>query len=151
MVAHEVKALAGQTAKATEEIGQNVGLIQSSTKNAVDAVREIGGAVREINDITSAIAGAVGQQDAATREISVNAQSAAQGNETLVSNIVSLRDAIGETNTAAASVLSASNELNAMAETLSREVEKFFQSARRRRARALEPKQKARLFAGPAE
>ena len=53
VVAHEVKALAGQTAKATEEIGQNVGLIQSSTKNAVDAVREIGGAVREINDITS--------------------------------------------------------------------------------------------------
>ena len=53
VVAHEVKALAGQTAKATEEIGQNVGLIQSSTRNAVDAVREIGGAVREINDITS--------------------------------------------------------------------------------------------------
>ena len=130
VVAHEVKALAGQTAKATEEIGQNVGLIQSSTRNAVDAVREIGTAVREINDITSAIAGAVGQQDAATREISVNAQSAAQGNETLVSNIVSLRDAIGETNTAAGSVLSASNELNAMAETLSREVEKFFHSLR---------------------
>ena len=130
VVAHEVKALAGQTAKATEEIGQNVGLIQSSTRNAVDAVREIGTAVREINDITSAIAGAVGQQDAATREISVNAQSAAQGNETLVSNIVSLRDAIGETNTAAGSVLSASNELNAMAETLSREVEKFFRNLR---------------------
>jgi methyl-accepting chemotaxis protein len=130
VVAHEVKALAGQTAKATEEIGQNVSLIQSSTRNAVDAVREIGTAVREINDITSAIAGAVGQQDAATREISVNAQSAAQGNETLVSNIVSLRDAIGETNTAAGSVLSASNELNAMAETLSREVEKFFHNLR---------------------
>jgi methyl-accepting chemotaxis protein len=130
VVAHEVKALAGQTAKATEEIGQNVSLIQSSTKNAVDAVREIGTAVREINDITSNIAGAVGQQDAATREISVNAQSAAQGNETLVNNIVSLRDAIGETNTAAASVLSASSELNAMAETLSREVEKFFHNLR---------------------
>jgi methyl-accepting chemotaxis protein len=130
VVAHEVKALAGQTAKATEEIGQNVNLIQSSTKNAVDAVREIGTAVREINDITSNIAGAVGQQDAATREISVNAQSAAQGNETLVNNIVSLRDAIGETNTAAASVLSASSELNAMAETLSREVEKFFHNLR---------------------
>jgi methyl-accepting chemotaxis protein len=130
VVAHEVKALAGQTAKATEEIGQNVGLIQSSTRNAVDAVREIGIAVREINDITSAIAGAVGQQDAATREISVNAQSAAQGNETLVNNIVSLRDSIGETNIAAGSVLSASNELTAMAETLSREVEKFFHSLR---------------------
>jgi methyl-accepting chemotaxis protein len=130
VVAHEVKALAGQTAKATEEIGQNVGMIQSSTRNAVDAVREIGGAVREINDITSAIAGAIGQQDAATREISANAQSAAEGNETLVTNIASLRDAIGETNTAASSVLTASSELTATAETLSREVETFFQNLR---------------------
>jgi methyl-accepting chemotaxis protein len=130
VVAHEVKALAGQTAKATEEIGQNVSLIQSTTRNAVDAVREIGGAVREINDITSNIAGAVGQQDAATREISGNAQSAAQGNETLVLNINSLREAIGETNTAAASVLATSDDLATTAETLAREVEKFFQNLR---------------------
>ncbi len=130
VVAHEVKALAGQTAKATEEIGQNVGLIQSSTRNAVDAVREIGGAVRGINEITTAIAGAVNQQDAATREISSNAQSAAQGNETLVTNINSLREAIGETNTAAASVLATSDDLATTAETLSREVEKFFQNLR---------------------
>ena len=59
VVAHEVKALAEQTAKATAEIGQNVGLIQTSTRNSVDAVREIGNAVREINDVTSAIAGAI--------------------------------------------------------------------------------------------
>jgi methyl-accepting chemotaxis protein len=130
VVAHEVKALAGQTAKATAEIAQNVGLIQASTRNAVDAVREIGGAVRDINDVTSNIAGAVGQQDAATREISVNAQSAAQGNATLVENIASLRDAIGETDTAAASVLSASSGLTSTAETLSREVEKFFANLR---------------------
>jgi methyl-accepting chemotaxis protein len=130
VVAHEVKALAGQTAKATEEISQNVGLIQASTKNAVNAVREIGSAVRGINDITANIAGAIGQQDAATHEISVNAQSAAEGNETLVANITSLRDAIGETNTAAAWVLAASGELTATADTLSREVEKFFQDLR---------------------
>jgi methyl-accepting chemotaxis protein len=80
VVAHEVKALAGQTAKATEDISQNIALIQASTRNAVEAVREIGGAVRGIDDITSTIADAVGQQDAATREISANAQSAAQGN-----------------------------------------------------------------------
>ncbi|MGV7214589.1 methyl-accepting chemotaxis protein [Bradyrhizobium sp. UFLA05-112] len=130
VVAHEVKALAGQTAKATAEISENVGMIQSSTRNAVEAVREIGGAVREINDVTSAIAGAVGQQDAATREISANAQSAAQGNETLVANITSLRDAIGETDAAATSVLTAASGLTATAETLSREVEKFFQNLR---------------------
>jgi methyl-accepting chemotaxis protein len=130
VVAHEVKALAGQTAKATEEIGQNVGMIQSSTRNAVDAVRDIGHAVAEINDITSNIAGAIGQQDAATREISANAQSAAQGNETLVVNIGSLRDAIGETSAAASSVLAASGDLIGTADMLSREVEKFFQNLR---------------------
>ena len=64
VVAHEVKALAEQTAKATAEIGQNVGLIQTSTRNSVDAVREIGNAVREINDVTSNIANAISQQDA---------------------------------------------------------------------------------------
>jgi len=130
VVAHEVKALAGQTAKATADISENVSMIQSSTRNAVDAVREIGGAVREINEVTSAIAGAVGQQDQATREISSNAQSAAQGNETLVANIASLRDAIGETDTAAASVLSAASSLTSTAETLSREVETFFRNLR---------------------
>ena len=130
VVAHEVKALAGQTAKATAEIGENVSLIQASTRTSVEAVREIGNAVREINDVTSNISSAVGEQDAATREISVNAQLAAQGNGTLVANIGSLSDAIGQTSTAAASVLSASNELTTMAETLSREVEQFFRNLR---------------------
>jgi methyl-accepting chemotaxis protein len=130
VVAHEVKALAGQTARATEEISQNVSLIQSSTRNAVDAVREIGHAVGEINEITSNIAQAIGQQDAATREISTNAQGAAQGNTTLVQNIGLLRDAIGKTSTVAASVLTASDELNAAAATLSREVETFFETLR---------------------
>jgi methyl-accepting chemotaxis protein len=130
VVAHEVKALAGQTAKATAEIGQNVSMIQTSTRNAVAAVREIGNAVRDINEVTSNIAGAVGQQDAATREISVNAQSAAQGNETLVANIGSLSDAIGETSKTATFVLSASTELTSTAEILSREVDKFFSNLR---------------------
>jgi len=130
VVAHEVKALAEQTAKATSEIGQNVSLIQASTRNAVDAVREIGNAVRDINEVTSNIASAVGQQDLATREISVNAQSAAQGNETLVANITSLSGAIGETNKSATSVLSASGQLTSTAEILSREVDKFFRNLR---------------------
>jgi methyl-accepting chemotaxis protein len=130
VVAHEVKALAGQTAKATSEIGQNISMIQVSTRNAVDAVREIGTAVREINEVTANIAGAVGQQDAATREISANAQLAADGNSTLVANIGSLNDAIGDTNKAASSVLSASSDLTSTAELLSREVETFFRNLR---------------------
>jgi methyl-accepting chemotaxis protein len=126
VVAHEVKALAGQTAKATSEIGENIRMIQASARNAVEAVREIGSAVRDINEVTSNIAGAVGQQDAATREISANAQMAAQGNGTLVVNIGSLSDAIGQTTKAATSVLSASHDLTSTAELLSREVDKFF-------------------------
>jgi len=130
VVAHEVKALAEQTAKATTEIGENVGMIQTSTRNAVNAVREIGGVVRNINEVTSTIASAVAEQDAATREISANAQMAAQGNETLVGNIGSLSDAIGETSKAATSVLSASTDLTSTAEILSREVDKFFRNLR---------------------
>src|ERR1700744_5363442 len=128
VVAHEVKVLAGQTAKATTDIGQNIGLIQTSTRSAVDAVREIGGAVQNINEVSSSIASAIAEQDAATREISKNAQIAAQGNETLVGNIGSLSSAIGETTLAANAVLSASGDLTSTAETLSREVEKFFRS-----------------------
>jgi len=130
VVAHEVKALAEQTAKATTEIGQNVSLIQSSTRTAVDSVREIGHAMRDINEVTSNIAGAIGQQDAATREISANAQSAAQGNETLVANISSLSEAIGATQKAATSVLLTSSDLTSTAETLSREVDRFFRNLR---------------------
>jgi methyl-accepting chemotaxis protein len=130
VVAHEVKSLAGQTAKATSEIGQNISMIQASTRNAVDAVREIGTAVRQINQVTSNIAGAVEQQDAATREISANAQLAAEGNATLVANIGSLNEVIGDTNKAASSVLSASNDLTSTAELLSREVDKFFRNLR---------------------
>ena len=86
--------------------------------------------MREINDVTSNIANAISQQDLATREISQNAQLAAQGNGTLVVNIGSLSDAIGTTSTAAASVLTASIDLTATAQTLSREVEKFFHDLR---------------------
>ncbi|WP_338831517.1 methyl-accepting chemotaxis protein [Bradyrhizobium sp. 27S5] len=130
VVAHEVKALAGQTAKATAEISENVGLIQASTRNSVAAVREIGQAVREISNVTANIASAIGQQDAATREISANAHMAAQGNETLVTNVGSLRDDMDQTSKAAESVLAASNDLTTTAETLSREVEQFFRNLR---------------------
>jgi len=130
VVAHEVKALAEQTAKATSEIGQNISMIQTSTRSAVDAVREIGNAVQDINEVTSNISVAVRQQDAATREISANAQLAANGNQTLVSNIGSLSEAIGKTNKAATSVLSASSDLTSTADILSREVDKFFNDLR---------------------
>jgi methyl-accepting chemotaxis protein len=107
-------------------------LIQTSTRNAVDAVREIGTAVHDINDVTARISRArSGQQDAATREISSNAQLAADGNSTLVANIGSLNDAIGDTNKAAPRRFSRRRvNSTSTAELLSREVEKFFRNLR---------------------
>jgi methyl-accepting chemotaxis protein len=79
VVAQEVKSLAEQTAKATQEIAQHVSGIQRSTGNAVASVKEVGVAMRQIDEVTAAIASAVEQQGAATREISQNVQMAASG------------------------------------------------------------------------
>ncbi|MEN3385688.1 MAG: hypothetical protein V7608_5732 [Hyphomicrobiales bacterium] len=130
VVASEVKNLAAQTAKATEEIAQQVSGIQSSTKSAVDAVREVAVAMREIDEVTTAIAGAVEEQGAATREISQNVQMASQGTQTLSSNISSVNGAIGETNRSAVAVRTASDNVTAQAQNLTEEVKKFFAALR---------------------
>jgi methyl-accepting chemotaxis protein len=130
VVASEVKSLAAQTAKATEEIAQQVAGIQSSTKSAVDAVREVAVAMREIDEVTTAIAGAVEEQGAATREISQNVQMASQGTQTLSSNISSVNGAIGETNKSAEAVRSASDNVTTQANSLADEVKKFFVALR---------------------
>src|SRR5580704_155422 len=118
VVAQEVKTLAGQTAKATNEIVEQIGAIQGSTKNAVAAVREIGVAMRGINEVTSAIASAVEQQGVATKEISSNAQMAAQVNEALAGNISSASRAIAATRDSSGEVLSASDHLASAADRL---------------------------------
>jgi methyl-accepting chemotaxis protein len=130
VVASEVKTLAAQTAKATEEIAQQVSGIQASTKNAVDAVREVAVAMREIDEVTTAIAGAVEEQGAATREIAQNVQMASQGTKTLSSNITSVNGAIGETNKSAEAVRSASDNVTTQANSLAAEVKKFFVALR---------------------
>ena len=130
VVAQEVKSLAGQTAKATSEIAEQIAAIQSSTKGAVEAVREIGSSMRGINDVTSAIASAVEQQGVATREISQNAQMAAQVNETLATNIASVNQAITQTKGQSGTVLSASEQLAGEADRLARAVAKFFEDLR---------------------
>jgi methyl-accepting chemotaxis protein len=130
VVASEVKNLAAQTAKATEEIAQQVSGIQSSTKSAVEAVREVAVAMREIDEVTTAIAGAVEEQGAATREISQNVQMASQGTQTLSSNISSVNGAIGETNRSAVAVRTASDNVTAQANNLTEEVKKFFVALR---------------------
>jgi methyl-accepting chemotaxis protein len=130
VVAQEVKSLANQTAKATEEIAQQVAGIQTSTKSAVEAVRHVAASMTEIEKVTTAIAGAVEEQGAATQEISRNANLAAQGTKTLAHNISTVNGAIGETTQAATAVLDASMSLSAEASRLTEEVQNFFTALR---------------------
>jgi methyl-accepting chemotaxis protein len=126
VVAQEVKSLAEQTAKATQEIAQHVTGIQSSTSTAVASVKEVGVAMRQIDEVTTAIASAVEQQGAATREISQNVQMAASGTQTLASSISTVNAAIEETNRSADHVLDASGKVAIAATSLAEQVKAFF-------------------------
>ena len=126
VVAQEVKSLAEQTAKATQEIAQHVQGIQTSTGNAVASVKQVGVAMREIDEVTGAIASAVEQQGAATREISQNVQMAASGSHTLASNIATVSEAIRKTNRSADQVSDSSGQVSEAAERLAEEVRSFF-------------------------
>jgi methyl-accepting chemotaxis protein len=110
VVASEVKNLANQTAKATQDIADQIGSIQGSTEEAVKAIKGIGDTIGGINDIATSIASAVEEQGAATGEISRNVQEAAQGTQEVSSNIVGVTQAAAETGTAASQVLTAADE-----------------------------------------
>ncbi|WP_119421267.1 methyl-accepting chemotaxis protein [Desertibaculum subflavum] len=125
VVASEVKALANQTAKATEEIGAQIARIQERTQQAAGAIQSIGRTVDQINQISLAIAGAVEEQSAATGEISRNVQDAATGARTVASNIDAVSSMAGETRNAAGDLKSASGELARQSEMLRREVDGF--------------------------
>ncbi len=127
VVAAEVKALAGQTAKATEEIASQVGNIQEVTGDAVGAIRSIGEVMGEISRFTSAIAVAVGQQNASTHEIARNVNEAANGARELAGSMSSVTEAIRETNRSAAAVLEASNALAGQAGELEQAVDAFLE------------------------
>jgi methyl-accepting chemotaxis protein len=130
VVAAEVKSLANQTAKATEEIALQVAGIQTSTKSAVEAVRNVAASMTEIEKVTTAIASAVEEQGAATQEISRNVNLAAQGTKTLADNIATVNGAIGETTRSAGAVLNASLSLSEEATRLTDEVQSFFRALR---------------------
>ncbi|WP_207462210.1 methyl-accepting chemotaxis protein [Azospirillum sp. SYSU D00513] len=125
VVASEVKTLASQTAKATEEIAAQIGSIQDSTGSAVRAIQSIGSTINSINDISTSIAAAIEEQGAATGEISRNVQQAAQGTQEVSGNVTQVRQAAEETGAAAGQVLGAAGELSREAETLRRDVEQF--------------------------
>lgn len=127
VVASEVKNLAGQTAKATEEISAQITEIQSATDNAVGAIHSIGQTVEQINEATFAIAGAVEQQGNATEEIASNVQQAATGTRDVSENINGISRNVSETGQVASHMLSASGDLNNHAARLKTEVAKLLQ------------------------
>ena len=130
VVASEVKALANQTAKATEDIQAKVGEIQSATGGAKTAVESIESTIRRLNEISAAIAAAVEQQGAATRDISSNVQQAARGTQEVNSNIAGVNQAAADTGSAATQVLGSANGLSKGAATLRHEVEAFISTIR---------------------
>ena len=130
VVASEVKSLATQTAKATDEIRQQIVSMQTVTTTAVTAIRSISSTIGEINDVTTAIAAAVEEQGAATREIARNIQHAAGGTSEVSSNIVGVSSASTEAGAAASEVLTASGALRREADVLRAEIDAFLANIR---------------------
>jgi methyl-accepting chemotaxis protein len=130
VVASEVKALAEQTAKATGEIGQQISGIQTATQDSVNAIKEIGGTIEKLCEISSTIASAVEEQGAATQEISRNVQQAAHGTQQVSANITDVQRGASETGSASSQVLSAAQSLSGDSNRLKLEVGKFLNSVR---------------------
>ncbi len=130
IVAQEVKELAGQTSKATEDIAKQIAEVQSATTRAVDTIGSIANSVGEIDTLTAAIAAAIEEQGAATREISMNVQHAAQGTMTLTRNVGGVNEAIEKTEHAAEDFLKVSGYLRSQSAQISEQVRDFFSDIR---------------------
>jgi methyl-accepting chemotaxis protein len=125
IVASEVKSLANQTAKATEEISSKIAEMQTSTDQSVKAVQAIGKTIGEINEVSTNIASAVEEQGAATQEIARNVQQASSGTTEVSSNVSGISQAAADTGQIATRVSSASVKIGGEVDTLRTEVEKF--------------------------
>jgi len=130
VVAAEVKTLAEQTAKATGEISEQIGDIQSATQQSVVAIKEIGATIGRISEISSTIASAVEEQGAATQEISRNVQRAAEGTSQGTADLADVQRGVAETGAASSQVLLAAQSLSTESNRLKREVGKFMNTVR---------------------
>jgi methyl-accepting chemotaxis protein len=130
VVASEVKALAEQTAKATEEIAGQIARVQGSTGQAVTAIGSITGRIQDISTVATSIAAAVEEQGAATQEIVRNVGQAAIGTGEVTSNIAGVAEAAEATGRSAAQVLGAASELSRQSEHLTAEVSRFLDTVR---------------------
>jgi len=130
VVASEVKSLANQTAKATEEISQQISMMQTSTQRTVSEIEAVASAMVQINDVTTSVATAVEQQNAATQEIAQNIQQTAVGTQDVSSNIVEVRSAAQQSSEAAADVVVVVRELTSQSEVLRKELDTFLSKLR---------------------
>ena len=130
VVASEVKGLASQTAKATEDVTAQIDEIQSSTREAVNAINEIQSIIDEMNSVSMAINAAVEQQSAATREIARSTGEAANGARDVSHNICFVLEGAQKTGAASSQVVSSSAALGAQADRLQDEVDQFLRSVR---------------------
>ncbi len=130
VVAAEVKELANQTSRATEDITSHIQQIQQSTKDAVEAIRDIGLTIEEVHQIATSVAAAVEEQQAATQEIARNVSEAAKGTQNVSESIVQVQGAATHAGSAASQVLAAAGELASNSNVLSKEVEGFLQGVR---------------------
>jgi methyl-accepting chemotaxis protein len=130
VVANEVKTLANQTAKATDEIAGQIRSVQGETAAAVDAIGGVATRIGELRDIAQALAVAVEEQNAAPREIARSVQNAAQGAGDVTDNIQGVAEAAEETGSAAEQVLSAANQLFAQTDGMKGLIETFLGKVR---------------------
>ncbi|KAA0595880.1 methyl-accepting chemotaxis protein [Azospirillum lipoferum] len=130
VVAQEVKQLASQTAKATDQIAGQIGAMQQATGEAVNAIRSIGQTIARLNDIAASIAAAVEEQGAATSEIARNVQQAAGGTAQASQNIGQVRTAAGQTGQSAQEVLSVAQEVSTQTGRLQQQIDRFLSQVR---------------------
>ena len=130
VVASEVKSLATQTAKATEDIAAQIGDMQNATGSAVGRLKGITETIAGIKEVSTGIASAVEEQTAATQEIARNVEQAAKGTEDVDKNIAAVSDAAGETGRSAKDVLEAADQLSRQAEAMRAEVQAFLDGIR---------------------
>lgn len=130
VVAGEVKNLANQTGRATEEISNQIASVQEETGRTVAAIRTIGTVIDQVRAISSGIASAVEQQGAATREIARNVQQAATGTEEVTKNIIAISRSAEDAVAGAQQVLAASGNLAKESETMRGEVARFLENVR---------------------
>lgn len=131
VVANEVKSLAGQTGRATEEISAQISDIQNVTNSAVDAIKRIADTVTEVGSMTTEISSSVQQQNAATQEIGHNVQQASEGTREVTQTITSVTKAASETGGFADDLLSTAEDLAVQAQALGNQVDNFLVTIRK--------------------